>query len=392
MGAYGSPELYPYGVGREEKSKTFCSNCGHEFEGNFCPNCGHKAEPAGLNFDYEEEKFDPYAPKRKNTVKSTNNSARKTKSKSGHFKYFLIGLIGFFIPLAGLLLYFFTRKENTRFAKAILKGSMTMIILSVTLYVGTIAFNALMPNTFQAVVNRIEQQIPTNSSSNQYSQKITDDKAYKENEAEYKAECIDINELGYNEIQRNAGSYTGRKVKALLQVQSVVSGTNQTQFKCFEVGTFNSYIITDNRISSSTRIIEGDYIQVYGTYAGVQRFEILINHAEDYEPVISVRYIEFMDGAEAEDKGSANLGLEVTGYKVGYSDSYGTTYKVTIKNSGGSSFSGYVYVNLYNNDMRFDECLVEVKNLTAGESMIADCYSDNTQYKLNKVTISSAGF
>lgn len=90
----------------------FCSNCGKEIneKSNFCPNCGYRVDNMTNAYSY--------------TSNSTNVITNKNNSGSGY------GVLSFFLPLCGLILYLVWRKNRPEYAKACIVG--TLIALGLT--------------------------------------------------------------------------------------------------------------------------------------------------------------------------------------------------------------------------------------------------------------------
>ena len=84
----------------------YCSKCGKEImdEAVICPSCG---------------------------CSSTNNSVQKNGDNGG----FGWGLLGFCIPLVGLILYLVWKGEKPLNAKAAGKGALISVIISVVFYI-----------------------------------------------------------------------------------------------------------------------------------------------------------------------------------------------------------------------------------------------------------------
>jgi uncharacterized membrane protein YvbJ len=90
----------------------YCKNCGTQIDDNqkFCPACGAPA--------VEQQTAQPA---------ETQPAAANDK---GGFGY---GLLGFFVPLAGLILYFVWKNEKPKSAKACLTGFLVQICLNVVI-------------------------------------------------------------------------------------------------------------------------------------------------------------------------------------------------------------------------------------------------------------------
>ncbi len=85
----------------------YCVNCGKEIEQEIitCPDCG--------------------------MIQNTNEVI-KTEEEGSKIGF---GILGFFIPVAGLILYILWKKEKPQTAKAAGKGALISVIMGVVFYV-----------------------------------------------------------------------------------------------------------------------------------------------------------------------------------------------------------------------------------------------------------------
>ena len=98
-----------------------CNTCGNDVreEAVYCPNCGER----------------PTAPKKvikKDSSTDTNKVTTTTekKEKVGEADYsFLWGLLGYFIPIVGLILFIVWRESKPKAAKAVGIGALIRAIL-----------------------------------------------------------------------------------------------------------------------------------------------------------------------------------------------------------------------------------------------------------------------
>lgn len=84
----------------------FCSNCGNEVDvqAYVCPACG---------------------------IKLINNNVNKIVDNGGFFW----SLLGFFIPVVGLILYCVWKKERPNTAKSVGKGALISVIIGFVIYI-----------------------------------------------------------------------------------------------------------------------------------------------------------------------------------------------------------------------------------------------------------------
>ena len=88
----------------------YCSNCGNELPENayVCLKCGVKV----------------------NGIKAINNKIVNKEDKGG----FGWGVLGFFIPIAGLVLYLVWKDEKPKCSKSVGIGALISVILGILLY------------------------------------------------------------------------------------------------------------------------------------------------------------------------------------------------------------------------------------------------------------------
>lgn len=110
----------------------YCYQCGAPIEdgANFCQNCGTAQKQPQYN-QYNQYNQYPQNP-------------QPAKPAAEDKKSFLIALLGFFIPLVGIILYFVWRDETPLKAKSALKGAIISIILAVLLTVLLLALSAFV--------------------------------------------------------------------------------------------------------------------------------------------------------------------------------------------------------------------------------------------------------
>lgn len=102
----------------------FCSKCGKEVDGNvtFCPNCGNSvnSQPSNPPPNNLNQKLTP--PQGYNQPQ--NNNLLDTGSIGW-------GVLGFFFPLVGLILFLIWNSERPKSAKMAGKGALISVIISV---------------------------------------------------------------------------------------------------------------------------------------------------------------------------------------------------------------------------------------------------------------------
>lgn len=126
----------------------YCRNCGNKIEDGckFCPNCGAAVTPAdakpdaGTSGNPFSANFSPdngAAPPPQSTYPPEYNYGGQSgeKRNPGDSSSFGWGLLGFFIPLAGLILYLVWKDEYPLRAKSAGKGALAAVIIYVVIVV-----------------------------------------------------------------------------------------------------------------------------------------------------------------------------------------------------------------------------------------------------------------
>lgn len=100
-----------------------CGTCGKEYEDNLtvCPHCGAAEEVVAQ----QEAPQQTYA-------QAGAQQAQAGSVDNGGFGW---GLLGFLIPLVGLILYLVWKDEKPNTAKAAGKGALISVIIGVVMYV-----------------------------------------------------------------------------------------------------------------------------------------------------------------------------------------------------------------------------------------------------------------
>lgn len=101
----------------------YCYRCGAPIDdnANFCQNCGTSQK---------QQQYDQY-----NQYNQYPQNPQPAKPAVEDKKSFPIALLGFFIPIAGIILYFVWKDETPLKAKSALKGAIVAIVIAVLLAV-----------------------------------------------------------------------------------------------------------------------------------------------------------------------------------------------------------------------------------------------------------------
>lgn len=106
----------------------YCGSYNSNPNGNFCELCG-----APLN-NYKNVNFDNNYVNNNNYVNSNNNYPIQEGNTVGW------GILGFFVPLAGLVLFIAWHNEKPKSAKSAGTGALIRVILSIIMFIVLFAF------------------------------------------------------------------------------------------------------------------------------------------------------------------------------------------------------------------------------------------------------------
>lgn len=119
----------------------FCKYCGHELsdDANFCPFCGQNlTEEINLNNNFNNSNFNnnDNGNFRRFNQRSMNDqdysSLSYNSNDTGSIGY---GILGFIIPIVGLILFLTWKNEQPKNAKIAGKGALISIIISIIFYI-----------------------------------------------------------------------------------------------------------------------------------------------------------------------------------------------------------------------------------------------------------------
>lgn len=117
----------------------FCTNCGREITNpndKFCPGCGSPVNGGAPNSQAggpaNSYNRGPAAAPVHNNYGNGQNYAYTNSDDSGSIGW---GVLGFFIPLVGLILYIVWKNDKPNNAKSAGMGALISVIISVVLYV-----------------------------------------------------------------------------------------------------------------------------------------------------------------------------------------------------------------------------------------------------------------
>ncbi|MFW5894837.1 MAG: zinc ribbon domain-containing protein [Bacillota bacterium] len=110
---------------------NYCPSCGSKLDKDYtlCPHCGENLEELESNErTYEKER-------------TTNTYSKPVDYRLNGMETFVWGLVGFFIPLLGLIIYIMWRTEKPEIAGAVGTGALISVVITMLLimFVATIA-------------------------------------------------------------------------------------------------------------------------------------------------------------------------------------------------------------------------------------------------------------
>lgn len=118
----------------------YCSKCGQELHDDavFCNNCGCQVAPVKTSF---ENTAGNVASSIGNAVKDMANSIDSVFEKDTGSELWTV--LGLFLPIIGLALYFVWKKDQPRNAKNALKGALIGIGISLAIIIISVLFSLL---------------------------------------------------------------------------------------------------------------------------------------------------------------------------------------------------------------------------------------------------------
>ncbi len=110
----------------------------------------------------------------------------------------------------------------------------------------------------------------------------------------FKSQCQTIS---YSDLMRTPDNFKGNYIKLEVQVSQVLGDTNYVVYTkgkddSKEYGYYgDQYSIYDNREDKSTKLIEDDFVTMYGIYGGTENITTITGESKDI-PLMNLLYIE----------------------------------------------------------------------------------------------------
>ena len=116
-------------------------------------------------------------------------------------------------------------------------------------------------------------------------------------ETEYRALC---KEIDYKELFRYSESHEGEMIKIVGQVSQIMTEGGYTVYRVSTLEEYGLYYddefcVFDDREDDDLRILDGDIIEVYGTYDGLTKWEYAISKTEVEVPTMYARFIDLVE-------------------------------------------------------------------------------------------------
>lgn len=150
--------------------------------------------------------------------------------------------------------------------------------------------------------------ILSDDSSKDSSSNSTTTEKPKMTEQEFKDSCKDID---YKAMMRNPDDYIGQNFKVTVKVSTKEDGYGDFPYayKCYaqdEDGDFygDYYYFLDARQTDEdgyVKVLEDDYITVYGTFDGLLATENALNGSTSEEMSLNIYYVDLHDASEFEN-------------------------------------------------------------------------------------------
>ena len=249
------------GTENPERAK-FCNECGGELNGGEenrsikkCPNCGFyigdktKCESCG------------YSIKTGNELKT---NILKVKMKNNVDKIIMISSI---CLLIAVLITIITVSYSSNHSKQKITANQT--VSTATAKPAPTAKPTPMPTVDPVAAQKAAEEKAAREKAAQ--EKAAADAAAAK-EAEIKSYETGI---AYNQLARTPNDYIGKKVKFYGKVIQVIEGTTETQLRLAIGGDYDSIIFcrVPKAKTTNMRILENDYITIYGTSLGLLTYE-----------------------------------------------------------------------------------------------------------------------
>lgn len=231
--------------------------------------------------------------------------------QSASISYYIGYVIGSAIPI-GVSQFSFDedkQKENVERIKGWTFKKVFMSILAILIVVGVSAYFINTESVDQTEsVSGIETQ--------KLAEKITESETAEISEEAYKESCQIFD---YKEYFRNDQKYMGEKIQVDIQISQVLKGDCRGYDN-----SGNEYYISDMRSEDDKfRLMEDDYITVYGEYAGVGGITRAIGDYDEDIFCINAKYIDLHDEngglVSDSDQGQVEIGdLPENGIPIDY--------------------------------------------------------------------------
>lgn len=120
-------------------------------------------------------------------------------------------------------------------------------------------------------------------------------------EDEFRAGCEAVN---YKDLLRNPDDYMGKDITITLKVsQTGIPGgflDSNEYIRCYSNDEYNMwlgdvYVLVDGRTTDNSKILVDDVITVYGTFDGLQEFQLALTGTTEEYPIIIIKYLDLIE-------------------------------------------------------------------------------------------------
>jgi hypothetical protein len=291
----------------------YCVKCGAKFSdgAKYCPKCGNPVANNGFT-DLNEQK--------------------KKKISGLSIVSFVLSFTVFFSIIAAVLATIDLAHHKDR------KIVLSVIALIIGVALSVVFLFVILPSISSSSDTYYMSYTPPTSSTAKDNSINTNDTEENEGKAEesadgYKSSC---KEIPYEDIAREPDAYNGENVAIRCKVRQVIEVDSlSSAYLVYEDagGISSSWLVYYERGQGEKRILENDYVTVYGVCRGLTTYEGLMGQSVSV-PALEAKYIDIQVLYEPEYSSQVVMYKE---YSQTYSDRLEYYAVVEVKNTGKSN-------------------------------------------------------